>query len=541
MGSKNISQFSSFKIVLLYAAVSGLYIYASDSILAVLIPDVTLLSKLQTEKGIVFILVTTIFLYLLVKRNLDKTANHYKHLITLQAEVDIQVKKSQEEYMTLFNHSPLPMWLFDTETLRFLLVNDAACEVYGFSYDEYLTMSIKDIRPKEDIPIMEQLLANVVSNNLSTHANTVRHRKKNGEIIQVKIKTSKVTFEGREVRLASAMDISKEMDVQAQLMESNARLQLASEIAGLGYWTHDLVTHKIHWSEELYKIFEVDPLTFPLNLENIIACFHPEDRIYFDPKVLDDHEDVLIKENENRIITPDGTLKWIFERIYVAKNQEGKITRLEGVTLDITKRKLHEQEILESEERFKILAKATIEAIIDWDIKNDKVIWGEGFHSLFGYDLTVYNNYLWSSNIHHDDREQVLNDLNKSLVDPTVHFFSAEFRFFKANRDIAFVQHKAVFIRDANGIAIRAYGAMIDITESLERMNQIELQDKALKDISWTQSHVVRAPLANLLGLIYLLEENIETGLSDQELIDHIAASARRLDEIIRDIVSKTN
>jgi signal transduction histidine kinase len=62
-----------------------------------------------------------------------------------------------------------------------------------------------------------------------------------------------------------------------------------------------------------------------------------------------------------------------------------------------------------------------------------------------------------------------------------------------------------------------------------------------LKDISWTQSHVVRAPLANLLGFIYLLEENIETGLSDQELIEHIAASARRLDEIIRDIVSKTH
>jgi signal transduction histidine kinase len=67
------------------------------------------------------------------------------------------------------------------------------------------------------------------------------------------------------------------------------------------------------------------------------------------------------------------------------------------------------------------------------------------------------------------------------------------------------------------------------------------MQDKALKDISWTQSHVVRAPLANLLGFIYLLEENIETGLSDQELIEHIAASARRLDEIIRDIVSKTH
>lgn len=541
MVSKNFSQFSSFKIVLLYALVSGTYIYTSDYFLELLIKDVSLISRIQTEKGIVFILVTTAFLYLLVKRNLDKTSNHYQHLITLQEEVDVQLKKSQEEYMTLFNHSPLPMWIFDTETLQIILVNDAACESYGYTYEEYATMTIKDIRPTEDIPIMEHMLANAINSKVSDNANIVRHRKKNGTIIQVKVKTSQVVFEGRQVRLASAMDITMEMEAQSKLMESNARLQLASEIAGLGYWTHELATHKIQWSAELYKIFEVDPQTFPLNLDSIISCFHPEDRFYFDPKVLNDHEDTIIKENENRIFTPDGKMKWIFERIYVAKNEAGKVYKLEGVTLDITKRKLHEQELHENEERFKMLAKATIEAIIDWDIKNDKVVWGDGFHTLFGYDLSVYDNYLWSSNIHPDDREQVLADLHKTLEDPSKQFFNAEFRFFKANRDIAFVQHKGVFIRDSEGVAVRAYGAMIDFTESLERMNKIEIQDKALKDISWTQSHVVRAPLANLLGFIYLLEENIETGLSDKELIEHIAASARRLDEIIREIVSKTN
>jgi len=276
-------------------------------------------------------------------------------------------------------------------------------------------------------------------------------------------------------------------------------------------------------------------------MDSVISCFHPEDRNYFDPKVLEGKEDVLIKENENRIITPDGKVKWIFERLYVAKNEDGKVTKLEGITLDITKRKLHEQELQENEERFKILAKATIEAIVDWDIKNDKVVWGEGFHTLFGYDLSIYDNHLWSRNIHPEDREQVLADLHATIEDPSKQYFNAEFRFFKADRTIAFVQHRGIFIRDSNGVAIRAYGAMIDFTESLERMNQIEMQDKALKDISWTQSHVVRAPLANLLGFIYLLEENIETGLSDQELIEHIAASARRLDEIIRDIVSKTH
>jgi PAS domain S-box-containing protein len=541
MGSKNISQFSSFKIVFFYAVFSALYIYTSDYFLAAVVPDIGLLTKLQTLKGLVFILFTSLFLYVLVKKNIDKAIAHYQHVIDLQQQSDEQVQKSQEAYLSLFNQSPLPMVLFDNETLRFLLVNDAACTNYGYTREEYATMTLKDIRPIEDIPVLEKNIALSSKSGIMSYDDIIRHRKKNGEIIQVKIKTTFVTFEGKQVRLALPFDITEEMDIQSKLIASNARFQVASEIAGLGYWTHDLITHDIQWSEELYKIYEVDPLRFPLTIESIKSCFHPEDRNYINPKVLNDLEDIPIKENENRIITPDGKVKWIFERIFVAKNNEGKVTKLDGVTLDITKRKLHEQELQESEERFKILAKATAEAIIDWDIKNDKVVWGDGFQTLFGYDLEVYDNYLWSKNIHPEDRDQVLDDLNTTIEDPTKQYFIAQFRFLKANRDIAFVQHKGVFIRDSKGVAIRAYAAMVDLTESLERMNQIELQDKALKDISWTQSHVVRAPLANLLGFIYLLEENIETGLSDKEIIDHIGASAKRLDEIIRDIVSKTN
>ncbi len=541
MGSKNISRFSSFKIVFFYAVFSALYIYTSDYFLAAVVPDIGLLTKLQTLKGLVFILFTSLFLYVLVKKNIDKAIAHYQHIIDLQQQSDEQVQKSQEAYLSLFNQSPLPMFLFDNETLQFLLVNDATCTNYGYTKEEYATMTLKDIRPKEDIPVLEKNIALSSKSGIMSYNDIIRHRKKNGEIIQVKIKTTFVTFEGKQVRLALPFDITEEMDIQSKLIASNARFQVASEIAGLGYWTHDLINHHIQWSEELYKIYEVDPLRFPLTIESIKSCFHPEDRNYFNPKVLNDFEDIPIKENENRIITPEGKVKWIFERIFVSKNEEGKVTKLEGVTLDITKRKLHEQALQESEERFKILAKATAEAIIDWDIKNDKVVWGDGFQTLFGYDLEVYDNYLWSKNIHPEDRGQVLHDLNTTIEDPTKQYFIAQFRFLKANRDIAFVQHKGVFIRDSNGVAVRAYAAMIDLTESLERMNQIELQDKALKDISWTQSHVVRAPLANLLGFIYLLEENIETGLSDKEIIDHIGASAKRLDEIIRDIVSKTN
>ena len=94
----------------------------------------------------------------------------------------------------------------------------------------------------------------------------------------------------------------------------------------------------------------------------------------------------------------------------------------------------------------------------------------------------------------------------------------------------------------ANGNAVtRVIGAMVDLTESLEKMNTIEQQNKTLKDISWTQSHVVRAPLANLLGLINLLKDNKKMGYTDERLIDYIGESATKLDHIIHEIVKKSS
>jgi PAS domain S-box-containing protein len=211
-----------------------------------------------------------------------------------------------------------------------------------------------------------------------------------------------------------------------------------------------------------------------------------------------------------------------------------------GITLDITKRKLHEQELLESNERFKILTKATVEAIIDWDIKNNKVVWGEGFQTLLGYDINAGHDDLWSSNIHPEDKENVLLELNKVLSDPNVFQFNAEFRFLRADRSIAYMQHKGVFMRDKEGKATRALGAMIDLTESLERIRKIEVQNKALKEIAWAQSHLVRAPLANILGLTELLKDNINSDTENAKLIDYLRESAEKLDAVINDIVNKT-
>lgn len=389
-----LKRFSSFKIVLIYAVISIVYIFASDYILELFFNDFVLISKWQTVKGIIFIIVTSTLLHFLMKMNINKLSSYYRQIIDFKLVSEEQSKQSKQEYIALFNHSPLPMWIFDLETLRFLNVNEAACEHYGFSHEEFMAMTIKDIRPKAEIPQMEALLTKAIQTSDASFMGLMKHRKKNGEVIQVKLKTSQVNFDRRIGILVSAVDITPEINIQNKLLAVNTRLQQACEIATMGYWTNDLKTSEIIWSDEMHKIFETNPENFVLTLDNIKNRFHPEERHKFNTDTFSNFEINEIVESEQRIITDSGKIKWILERIHLIRDDNNVPVRLEGIAVDITNRKLHEQEIFESNERFKILAKATVEAIIDWDHINDTIFFGEGFSTIFGYETGVANKNL---------------------------------------------------------------------------------------------------------------------------------------------------
>lgn len=533
---KSLTKNYSFKIVFGYAIISIFYSYSINYLLKIAVPNPESYITIEKYEDLLFILITSLFLYLLVKKHINEIHFNYEQIIDLKEENDT-------EYRLLFNHSPIPKFIFDIETLEFLIVNQAACDKYGYSKEEFLAMNVKDIRPKECIDDLEKVLASALEDGSYPFDVIISHQKKNGDILKVKIEAKYVIYKDKKVKLAYAIDLTAELNTQKKLTETNYKLQLASEIASLGYWSNDLVKSEIQWSEEMYKIFEVDPETFELTLDNISKCFHPDNQSDFEPNFHTHFEDNIVKESERRILTKSGKTKWVLERINLICDENGKSIQLDGIVIDITKRKIYEQEIVESNNRFKTLAKATNEALFDWDLIEETVVWGDGFHTIFGYDLSVYDYYLFSNNIYPEDKEKVVEDFNKIIEDPTKENFTAKLRFLKANREIAYVQFKGVLIRDENGKAIRALQSIIDLTENLERLNKIEIQNKKLKDIAWKQSHEVRAPLSNIMGLVILLKTNLnlEDDKENSKIINYITESTKKLDEIIHDIVDKTS
>jgi diguanylate cyclase (GGDEF)-like protein/PAS domain S-box-containing protein len=116
------------------------------------------------------------------------------------------LRQSETAYRLLFDSNPLPMWVFERKTLKFLAVNEAASRQYGFSSQEFLTMTIADIRLTEDIPAL--LEATATPSQGLQEAEAWRHRKKNGAIIDVEIVGHDLTFQGIEAELIAARDIT---------------------------------------------------------------------------------------------------------------------------------------------------------------------------------------------------------------------------------------------------------------------------------------------------------------------------------------------
>ena len=172
--------------------------------------------------------------------------------ITERKRAAESLQQSEENYRLLFAGNPHPMWVFDLETLAFLEVNTAAVKHYGWTREEFLAMTIKAIRPEEDVPIMLEAVADRV-NEGHARVGIWRHRKKDGSVISVEIATHTLVFAGKRAKVALCNDVTEQVKAREQILrlnvelEERVRLRTAelesanSELEAFGYSvSHDL-------------------------------------------------------------------------------------------------------------------------------------------------------------------------------------------------------------------------------------------------------------------------------------------------------------
>ena len=170
----------------------------------------------------------------------------------------------EPRYQQLFESSPMPLWVYDLETLRILDVNEVACRKYGWTREEFLAMSILDIRPPEDAGAV---IASVRDTPADVFNSGVwRHRLKDGSVIDVEVTSHEMRYMGRPTRFVCPIDVTERVRAETALRRREAALQRAQAVARLAHLVSGPDGMVLDWSENLPRLVGILPSELPATL-----------------------------------------------------------------------------------------------------------------------------------------------------------------------------------------------------------------------------------------------------------------------------------
>ena len=469
------------------------------------------------------------------------------------------VTEEKEKLAALINSIQDEIWFADTRK-QFSLANPAALHEFGLNSDadaidiqkfaESLEVYRPDgsARPVEESPALRALEGEVVRNQeemIRTPAT--------GEIRHRQVSSNPIRDAGGQIigSVSVVRDITEQKAAELELERARNILTEAQKIAHLGSFEYMAATRTTVWSEEEYHIYGLDPAgpspSYDLMLEKSI---YPDDAVLLHETFTTAMQSRTAYELEHRIVRPDGSVRWVYDRAHPYFDKQGNLLRYVGATQDITERKRAEDALRESEGRLRRIAKAGRIGFFEWNASKDTAYWSPEHYELFGYEPGAPVSWQrWLKGVHPEDREPTAESASRLLErgrsEGQVRDHKDQYRYVRDDGSVVWMEAD-ISVEMIGGEAIVS-GSVRDISERKDaeiamkcQTEQLEAANKELESFSYSVSHDLKAPLRAIDGFSRKLEREYGDKIDEKlaTTINVIRNNAKMMGNLIEALLS---
>lgn len=335
--------------------------------------------------------------------------------ITERKQAELEIEKSRNLLLRAEEVAKLGSWKWDIVNDEYTF-SETWKNIHGTESDNISKNELFKFAYPEDLEKIDKAFNDALHEIKQYNIEHRIIRENDGEVRWVHAK-AEVNFEnGKPIKMfGTSQDITDKKQAEESLRKNEKRLREAQQIAHIGSWEYDIKIEKPIWSDEMFRIFGVDPADGEPAWESHRDMIHPDDWEKLDKAVKLAAKEGVPYDIEFRIITKEGKLKYGHTIGRGMQDSDGKLIKLQGTTQDITNKVEIEYALKSSEERFKFAVEATNDGIWDWNIETGEVFYSISWEKIIDETNLKPTYDTWKKRIHPEDRESVISSLEEHL------------------------------------------------------------------------------------------------------------------------------
>ncbi len=447
---------------------------------------------------------------------------------------------------SLINLSPDIIYIYDIVDNKNVYINYGIQKILGYTTPEINEMGIKVIpmlmHPDDLKTYLKETLpkyANAKDNEPIIHEYRMKH--KDGTLRWL-VSNEVIYLRKQDGSPKQIFGMIHDITELKQACEALKNMQVlfneTGKIAKIGGWEFDAETLNLVWTEEVYRIHEVD-MTYNPTVSGAIAFYKPTSRPLIEQAVQRAIEHGEPFDMKLEIITAKGNYRWV-HAIGQAQQENGKTKKVFGIFQDVTKHMKTEEELRSVTQRLELATQSAKLGIWDWDITNNKMVWDDLMLELYGFTPETFSGSIeaWQNGLHPEDRDKTIEGFQAALRGGKE--WDTDFKVVHPDGTVKHIKANGIVIMNSEGTPIRMLGVNFDITEQRNLEAQLRQSQKleAIGQLAGGIAHDFNNILSAIVGYAHLTLLNMREDDPSLTHIEQILESSEKASALTQSLLA---